>query len=249
MKKESRLGPLVRERTKLLAALMRTPDDGLLSFAQANNLSQHVELAQLIRIRDLLDTLGEGLHAEPDAAFWRGLDAALAQLEGSPSSGRAAPAPAPVPPPRVAMPSTPGPPATTDFRHNVMDNKPPLRRAGPPGSRGRNWRPQSGNVRPPAPDQEQTEMVEIGLAGTFKLPASTPTHDWPLKRVVRLEAAYRAYSNNGDPSLEEICAFFGLPDERAIRIALAVWRHRIEEDEELAAEHDELLDTLNQDED
>lgn len=237
----SRLGPLVRERTKLLAALMRTPDDGLLTFAQAHNLSEEIEIEHLVRVRDLLDVLAAGLHQDPNDPFWDRLDAALAQLQGR---GLSAHGVAPVPPPPVAVAPVPESPSAPDFRHEVMETNPPVRKPATSRKRRRAWKPANPNVRRPAPDQENTELLETGMAGTLKLPASTPTADWPLKKVVRLEAAYTAYVDKGDPSIEDICQFFELPNERAIRIALEVWRRRIEQDEELAAEHDELLDTI-----
>ncbi len=216
---ESRFGSAVRERTKLLAALLRTPNDGLLSFAQANELSERLSVQELERARALLDALGEGLRAEPDDPFWRRLEAALAILVGE--AAPAPEAPPPVPPPLLVPP--PRAPTT-------------LAEKRPEG-----WRPHDPRVRRPEPDQEETAVLETGKEGTLKILAATTAATWPLKRVVRLEAAYASYCERGEPRIADICQFFDLPHEKAVRVALGAWRRRFEEDEELAAERDRLL--------
>jgi hypothetical protein len=264
MTKESRYGPAVRERTKLLAALMRTPDDGLLTFAQANELSEALDLRDLERARDLLDAVGRGLRADAGDAFWQRLEAALAILEGEEPVTAAVPPPPPAaaaPPaavpsaavpsaavpsaavPSAAVPSAASPAAARpDFRHDVMDKAPPPRSksAGAPQP----WRPHDPKVRRPEPGQEATAVLETGEEGTLRILAATTAGTWPLKRVVRLEAAYAAYLDRGDPSMEDICQFFELPNERAVKVALRTWQRRLEEDEELADEHASLLETI-----
>ena len=80
MAEESRLGPAVRERTKLLASLLRTPDDKLLTFIQSNGISEDVDVGGVRQVRDIMDALGKGLSSESDDPFWTRLDAASAAL-------------------------------------------------------------------------------------------------------------------------------------------------------------------------
>jgi hypothetical protein len=55
----SRYGTATRERTKLLAALLQTPDEELSTLALAHELK--LDLTRLRMLRDILDALGEGL--------------------------------------------------------------------------------------------------------------------------------------------------------------------------------------------
>jgi len=89
--KESRYGPTVRERTKLLAALLRTPDESLSTFAVANAIADGTADFQLRQLRDVLDALGRGLATSPDTPFWRQLNDVWALLHGKPlAAARAA---------------------------------------------------------------------------------------------------------------------------------------------------------------
>lgn len=195
---------------------MRTPDDGLIALAQANGLDEDLTVTQLEQVRDVLDELGRGLQTGPADVFWSRLAAARDQI-----LGHAAPAqPVEVAPPAPAVP-------------------PPTRVSERP--RGGSWKPHDPKVRHPYPDQEETAILETGEAGTLRIPAADMTRDWPLKRVARLHAAYTSHQKRGEITLEDICQFFRLPDEGAVKAALRAWQRRFAADEALAARHAELL--------
>ncbi len=298
MTEESRYGPAVRERTKLLAALLRTPDEKLLTYIQANDLAEHINQSQVRQVRDVMDALGIGLNRPPSDPFWHQLDAVWSLLFGPPGAAQAAtsgahaaapqpvaappavpPQPVAAPPPIVPPEAAPAPPqpagspqpaeptneealmptsenAVTavrkrDFRHQVMEDKPPQREPSAPAAPAAPdaWKPPAALIRSPTPGQLQTEARVESNDLKASLEAVRGALGWPLERIAQLCAALANQRAQGEPHIDEICRSFNLPDETILNNVMRLWQRRLDEDQELAREHARLVLKFRQDKD
>ena len=271
MTEESRLGPAVRERTKLLAALLRTPDDKFLTYLQANGLPEGIDQNQLRHVRDVMDALGKGLRSAASDPFWRQLDALWSLLLGPPgaAAGPALGAAAIAPPPPIAAPLVVAPPPAAafappaepaldephtplpddavtairrrDFRHKVMRDKPPQRAPSGQATAPDEWKPHAPQVRSPELGQLETAGVIGNETLEAGLDALRGALTWPLERIAQLCADLANQRAQGQPTIDEICRRFDLPTELILNNVMRLWQNRLDEDQELAREHARLV--------
>ncbi len=255
MTEESRFGPTVRERTKLLAALLRTPNDKLLTYAQAHTLAEDLDVVQLRKVRDLMDELGKGIKTTEADPFWRQLDALWSLLYGSPNAASPAPpvAPAPAAPaisqptapvqsPTEATPAEADARAKVDFRQAVMQQAPPQRAPSATAAmRPEDCRPQVPNGH--VATSGQSEMASSGDAAAINadLRAVSLALSWPLERVAQLYLAVSDQREQGEPPIDELCQRFDLPSELILDNVIRLWQARLDKSERLAREHAELV--------
>lgn len=253
MADESRNGSTVRERTKLLAALMRTPDDRLLDLAEAAELPVDIDPSRMRCVRDILDELAKGLARPGPDPFWARLEGALSQLRGGVQPAAGVPPArlhAAAPPPRRAQRRSvvPEPPVNPDFRHDLMYRARPegeaARPAEPPP---KGWKPDVPGVREPEPGQNDTVTVVLGGDHLARMRAAKAVLTWPLERIAELGAAVASQRERGKPSFKEICRRFQLANEGLVQFTLDTWQRRFEDDAELAREYTRLVSHFRRD--